>query len=163
MKHASVLIARTLNTNEANCITTHPLAATSTDAEPAIQLATGATSTHDVSLPDFKTLLQQLNAVGWDKASLSADLKTVTLHLQDAACRCHTAEVLLPQGFPIAAPAVHVQLPTPFKVRWLPGDSLATLVAQLEKVRSACIRRGHDILILLAGTLTIAAQEHPNS
>lgn len=138
MKHASVLLAHSIGDTDAHCHTTYPLAATSTDSEPAIQPATGPASTHEASLPYFKTLLQQLDAVGWDKATLSADLNTVILHLHDAAHRCHTAEVLLPQGFPLAAPTVHVQLPTPFKVRWLPGDSLATLVGQIKKVRIVC-------------------------
>ena len=108
-------------------------------AEPAVQPLPSTSATEGASLPYFRTLLQQLDAVGWGKASISAsaspDLKLVTLQLHDASGRCHTAEVHLPPvGFPIAAPTVTLQLPSPFKVRWLPGDTLATLVAHIEKV-----------------------------
>lgn len=120
--------------------------------EPAVQLPSQQPShgTLDTSLAQHcRTLLQQLDAVGWDKASVSGssspDLKHVTLQLHDAAGRCHTAEVQLPPvGFPIAAPTVTLQLPGPFKVRWLPGDTLATLVAQIEKVRCAACCALHD-------------------
>lgn len=110
--------------------------------EPALQPPQSGSTHHaaDTSLAQHcRTLLQQLDVVGWDKASVSAspaDLKLVTLQLRDAAGRCHIAEVHLPPvGFPIAAPTVTLQLPSPFKVRWLPGDTLATLVGQIEKVR----------------------------
>jgi hypothetical protein len=108
-------------------------------AEPAVQPLHSTAATEGASLPYFRTLLQQLDAVGWDKASVSSsaspDLKLITLQLHDAAGRCHTVEVHLPPvGFPIAAPTVTLQMPSPLKVRWLPGDTLATLVAQIEKV-----------------------------
>lgn len=87
------------------------------------------------NLTHLRTLLQQLDDVGWDRAALSADLTSVTLRLVDAGGRHHNAVVHLPAGFPTAPPTVALPLPTPFKVRWLPGDSLTTLVSQLEKVR----------------------------
>lgn len=86
-------------------------------------------------LTHLRTLLQQLDDVGWDRAALSADLTSVTLRLVDAGGRHHSAALHLSAGFPIAPPTVALPLPTPFKLRWLPGDSLATLVSQLEKVR----------------------------
>jgi hypothetical protein len=103
--------------------------------EPAIQSpGSFGTAGTQISLPYFSTLLQQLDAVGWDKAELSPDLQQVTIQLHDAAHRCHKAEVDLPVGWPIAAPTVNLPLPGPFRVRWLPGDTLSTLTSQLEKV-----------------------------
>lgn len=106
---------------------------------------TPSTSSIEQHLPYFQTLLQQLDAVGWDKVCLldDADLQRVLLQLCDAAGRRHRAQVVLPAGFPIAAPSVTIQLPAPFRVRWLPGDSLASLVTQLEKVRAVVDNSGN--------------------
>lgn len=88
-------------------------------------------------LPFFGCLLRQLDALGWQLvAGLSQDLSQVTLALCDAAGRRHLAGVtLVPAKFPAAAPAVHMQLPAPLKVRWRPSDSLASLVTHIHKVR----------------------------
>lgn len=87
-----------------------------------------------------RTLLQQLDAVGWTKVlKISPDLRCLELQLSDAAGRRHQAEVQLPPGFPIAAPTASMHVPNPVKVRWLAGDSLMTLVSQLEKVCVSCL------------------------
>lgn len=102
----------------------HPSSSPAPQAPPAPSVVT-----------HLQTLLQQLDDVGWDRAALSADLTSVTLRLVDAGGRHHSAVVHLPAGFPIAPPTVALHLPTPFKLRWLLGDSLVTLISQLEKVR----------------------------
>ncbi|WIA14517.1 hypothetical protein OEZ85_003036 [Tetradesmus obliquus] len=55
------------------------------------------------------------------------------LQLHDAAGRLHTAELQLPAGFPVSAPAVTVHLPKPFKLKWLPGHTLLQLKQQLQQ------------------------------
>lgn len=83
----------------------------------------------------YSCLLQQLDALGWSKvAEVSPGLNSIALQLQDAAGRVHPARVLLPAGFPAAAPVVSISLPQHFKSRWLPGHTLTQLVAQLEQV-----------------------------
>lgn len=84
---------------------------------------------------ELAALLQQLDALGWRQVEhVSADLRSITLALHDAAQRRHTVALALPPGFPAAAPTVTVSLPRPWRPRWLPGHSLAQLVAQLQQV-----------------------------
>jgi hypothetical protein len=81
-------------------------------------------------------LLQQLDALGWQHiGQLAPDLSSMCLQLHDAAGRLHTAQLQLPAGFPVSAPAVTVHLPKPFKLKWLPGHTLLQLKQQLEQVR----------------------------
>lgn len=99
-----------------------------------------ATQSSHQQVSYVRTLLQQLDAVGWTKVlKLSPDLRCLELQLSDAAGRRHQAEVQLPLGFPIAAPTASMQVPNPVKLRWLAGDSLVTLVSQLEKVCLSCL------------------------
>ncbi|KAF8061347.1 Fancl [Scenedesmus sp. PABB004] len=80
-------------------------------------------------------LLAQLDGIGWARvAALARDLSGLTLALTDAAGRAHAVELRLPPSFPVAAPAVAVALPRPWRPRWLPGYTLAQLVAQAEQV-----------------------------
>jgi hypothetical protein len=133
MSTTSVLI----HTADNNVVLLGPNNGDHVDEEPALLSSSAAAPAAPPApcvLTHLQTLLQQLDAVGWDRATLSADLTTVTLRLVDAGGRQHSAAVHLPPGFPIAPPTVALPLPTPFKLRWLPGDSLTTLVSQLKKV-----------------------------
>lgn len=96
----------------------------------------------------FGMLLQQLDAVSWQRiAKLSPDLSSLVLRLHDANGRTHTADVQLPAGFPVSAPAVTVHLPKPFKLKWLPGHTLLQLVQQLEQV--CCLDCADKVMLCL--------------
>lgn len=136
MSTTSVLI----HTADHNVVLLGPNNGDHVDEEPALLSSSAAAPAAPPApyvLTHLRTLLQQLDAIGWDRATLSADLTFVTLLLVDAGGRQHSAAVHLPPGFPIAPPTVALPLPTPFKLRWLPGDSLTTLASQLEKTLDA--------------------------
>lgn len=133
-RHTSVLVDNCQHEDRHFSLVERPALPHDSFVDPALQPFLPSTGT-PAGLPYFKSVLQQIDALGWDKASLSDDLSVVVLRLQDAAGRCHRAEVQLPAGFPIAAPMVTIQLPGRMAARWLPGDSLATLADQLQKVR----------------------------
>jgi hypothetical protein len=86
-----------------------------------------------------RLLLQHLDGVGWDKITqVSSDLTNITLSLRDAAGRRHQASIQVPTGFPVAAPAVSVDLPiATWRPKWVPGNTLSHLVTQLHQVSSS--------------------------
>lgn len=102
------------------------------------QASTGASSCQ-VDLCTSRLLLQQLDVVGWDKITeVSSDLTSITLSLRDAAGRQHQATIQVPTGFPVAAPAVSINLPVAtWKPKWVPGNTLSHLVTQLIQVSSS--------------------------
>lgn len=152
-RHTSVLVDNCQQENRHFTLVQESLLPHDSIVNPALQPFLPSTGPPaQAGLHYFKSVLQQIDALGWDKASLSADLSLVILQLRDAAGRCHRAEVQLPAGFPIAAPMVTIQLPGRLAARWLPGDSLATLTDQLQKVR----RQMHDLeTVLLIDTLPV--------
>jgi hypothetical protein len=152
-RHTSVLLDNCQHENGHFSIVQQPLSPHDSFVNPALQPFLPSTGTPaQAGLPYFKSVLQQIDALGWDKASLSADLSLVVLQVRDAAGRCHRAEVQLPSGFPIAAPVVTIQLPGRLAARWLPGDSLANLADQIQKVR----QQMHDLeTVLLIVTLPV--------
>jgi hypothetical protein len=135
-RHTSVLVDNCQQHNRHSSFAQESVLPHDSCVGPALQPFPPSTGTPpQAGLHYFKSVLQQIDALGWDKASLSDDLSVVVLQLRDAAGRCHRAEVQLSAGFPIAAPQVTIQLPGRLVARWLPGDSLATLAEQIQKVR----------------------------
>lgn len=81
----------------------------------------------------FSGLVAELDEVGWGRlVALGTQLSSLAVRVQDAAGRQHEVRVVLPPGYPQAAPSVEADLPRPLELRWAPGDTLAGALRQVE-------------------------------
>lgn len=93
----------------------------------------------------YSGLVKELDYIGWDKVvRLEPQLSNLAVLIHDAAGRAHEVTIQLPLSYPVAAPQVAVDLPSPMQVQWnarsSSGSSLCSLAGVVQQVEAALQR-----------------------
>ncbi|XP_054714402.1 E3 ubiquitin-protein ligase FANCL-like isoform X2 [Uloborus diversus] len=105
------------------------------DLEQIMQLrSTAINQTVDLHM-GYNLLLEQLQAVGWDKVHyISSDFQSVHLKAIDEFDREHILKLWIPEKFPKEPPRYEYDLPEVFDFKWLPDDTFSTIFSAFQEV-----------------------------